>query len=181
MISNIPKVLKIKYYNPFSDESINKRIEFPNTFQDLLKWSKEFKQIPENMEYEYIEENSNKKINNDIDYQNLKKLNEKVIKLKLNIIEKQDNNNYNLLSDNINLDSNQAEKTEKINNINQKNQEISNEIKNSVFADSTTKFLPVKTNQINNNENRNNFQQNNINDINNKNNNNNNQIKGIKF
>jgi hypothetical protein len=140
------KVLKIKYYNPFDGESINKRIEFQNNFQDLLKWCKEFKQIPYNKEYEFIEENSNKKINNDFDYQNLKNTNEKVIKLKLNIVEKQENNKFNLLSENINIDSNQPEKTENINKIFQENS---------------------SNNQNNNNENQNNFQQNNINNKNN--------------
>ena len=93
------KVLKVKYKDPFSNQDINKRIEFPNHFDDLIKWCQSFIEIPESEQYEFIEESTQKKISNDSEYQLIKnQISSKVTKFLLKIVKKDESNNFNLLN-----------------------------------------------------------------------------------
>ena len=93
------KVLKVKYKDPFSNSDINKRIEFPNHFDDLIKWCQSFIEIPESEQYEFIEESTQKKISNDSEYQLIKnQISSKVTKFLLKIVKKDESSNFNLLN-----------------------------------------------------------------------------------
>ena len=92
------KVLKVKYKDPFSNSDINKRIEFPNHFDDLIKWCQSFIEISESEQYEFIEESTQKKISNDSEYQLIKnQISSKVTKFLLKIVKKDESCNFNLL------------------------------------------------------------------------------------
>lgn len=93
------KVLKVKYKDIFSNSEINKRIEFPNHFDDLIKWCQSFIEIPDSDQYEFIEESTQKKISNDSEYQLIKnQISSKVTKFLLKIVKKDESSNFNLLT-----------------------------------------------------------------------------------
>ena len=72
-------------------EKIAKRLDFPNNFNSLIEKIKEFVPLPdENKIYQLIEENSEKEIKNEEDFQKMSKecQNEALIKITVNVVNK---------------------------------------------------------------------------------------------
>jgi hypothetical protein len=169
------KVLKIKFTDPFSNTEVFKRIEFPENFENLKKWCKNFIEISESQQYEFIDESTNKKITNEDEYQLVKnQISTKVTKFILKIVKKDEPSNFNLLhsiNNNINNDDNNNNNENK--EINENTNNLNNEdFKN--FESSESKKLFPESLKKNNNESENNEKENENNE-NNKNENNDNQ------
>ena len=169
------KVLKIKFTDPFSNSEVFKRIEFPENFENLKKWCKNFIEISESQQYEFIDESTNKKITNEDEYQLVKnQISTKVTKFILKIVKKDGPSNFYLLhsiNNNINNDDNNNNNENK--EINENTNNLNNEdFKN--FESSESKKLFPESLKKNNNESENNEKENENNE-NNKNENNDNQ------
>ena len=187
------KVLKIKFTDPFSNSEVFKRIEFPENFENLKKWCKNFIEISESQQYEFIDESTNKKITNEDEYQLVKnQISTKVTKFILKIVKKDEPSNFNLLhsinnynnndnNNNINFNinnddnnnkkknNNESENNEKENENNENNKNENNDNQNNINYD----YNIYSYENINNNNNNNNFDNNNNENNNNENNNNN--------
>jgi len=141
------KVLKVKFKDAFSNSEMNKRIEFPNHFDDLIKWCQTFIEISDSEQYEFIEDSTKQKVSNDSEFQLIKnQINSKVIKFLLKIVKKEENSNFNLIkSINVN-NSNNSDDNNYNNNFNK------NEFENFESSESK-KLYSLKNDSLNKNEN----------------------------
>ena len=82
----IKRILKLK-----KDDGIAKRVDFPNSFQELEDKAKEFAPINEKCQtYQFIDENTKREIRHQDDFDLMSKEyeNTKVIKISINVIDK---------------------------------------------------------------------------------------------
>ena len=113
------KVLKIKFTDPFSNSEVFKRIEFPENLENLIKWCKNFIEISDSQQYEFIDESTNNKITNEDEYQLVKnQISTKVTKFILKIVKKDEPSNFNLLHSINNYNNNNDNNNNDNNNIN---------------------------------------------------------------
>ena len=146
------KVLKIKFTDPFSNSEVFKRIEFPENLENLIKWCKNFIEISDSQQYEFIDESTNNKITNEDEYQLVKnQISTKVTKFILKIVKKDEPSNFNLLhsinnynnndnNNNINFNINNDDNNNNNININNddndnNNNNINNDIKEKISED----------------------------------------------
>ena len=136
------KVLKIKFTDPFSNSEVFKRIEFPENLENLIKWCKNFIEISDSQQYEFIDESTNNKITNEDEYQLVKnQISTKVTKFILKIVKKDEPSNFNLLHSINNYNNNNDNNNNDNNNINinndndNNNNNINNDIKEKISED----------------------------------------------